>query len=80
MTRNATHCKFNVVAVKENNDKFCPTFPHRCKSTYVHLQHILVSAVVLKDESDCGDMCCTEHWPQAVQGYVKVLLSTQKVE
>lgn len=61
MQHSIASSKFNVVAVKLNNDKLCPTFPHRCYSTSVHLQHILVSAVVLKDESDCGDMCCTEH-------------------
>lgn len=27
----------------------------------VHLQSVLVSAIVLKDQSDCGDRKCTEH-------------------
>lgn len=27
----------------------------------IHLQHVLVSAVVQKDHSDCGDVSCAEN-------------------
>lgn len=31
------------------------------KAAPLHLQRVLVSAVVLKDECDGGDVSCTEH-------------------
>lgn len=43
-----------------------------CSGT--HLQGVLVSVIVLKDQSDCGDRYCAEHQPQAAQRYIKVLL------
>lgn len=39
--------------------------PWMYNSLCIHLQHILVSVIILKDQSDCGNVSCTDHRPQA---------------
>lgn len=55
---------YNVKKQTKKNNSLC-----------IHLQHIFVSVIILKDQSDCGNVSCTDHRPQAAQRYTKVFLN-----
>lgn len=66
--------RFNRLEKMQSDDGRCLAFLPR----HADLQRVFVPDVVLKDQSDGGDVSWSEHRPQAAQRYAEVLLCTEK--